>query len=56
MSALTTPPAHAWLEVRTINGRPYTYWRWREGKRKRSQYVGAGDLRPAKTKGANDGK
>ncbi len=30
-----------WLEVRTINGcGPYVYKRWREGKRKRSEYLG----------------
>ncbi|HEY64246.1 MAG TPA: hypothetical protein G4O02_06705 [Caldilineae bacterium] len=30
-----------WLEVRMINGcGPYVYKRWREGKRKRSEYLG----------------
>ena len=33
--------AGSWLEVRTVNGcGPYVYRRWREGKRKRSQYLG----------------
>lgn len=31
----------AWLELRTINGcGPYVYRRWREGGRKKSEYVG----------------
>ena len=29
-----------YVEIKTINGRPYAYRRWREGGRLRSEYVG----------------
>ena len=29
-----------WVEPKTIKGREYDYWRWYEGNRKRSEYIG----------------
>lgn len=31
---------HGWLERRKRKGRVYIYWRWRDGKIKRSRYLG----------------
>ena len=36
----------AWYELRTVNGcGPYIYRRWREGGRKRSEYVGKAETK-----------
>lgn len=32
-----------WYEVKRIHGRRYVYWRWREGRHKRSMYLGLAD-------------
>jgi hypothetical protein len=29
-----------WVETKLIHGRAYNYWRWREGGRLRSKYLG----------------
>lgn len=29
-----------WVETKTIKGHDYDYWRWYEGNRKRSEYIG----------------
>ena len=34
------PKGSGWLEIREIRGRLYAYWRWRDGKRKMSKYLG----------------
>ena len=32
--------AKGWVEIKQINGHPYAYRRWREGKTLKSQYIG----------------
>lgn len=45
---------NGWREVKTIKGHEYVYWRWREGGRLRSRYMGkAADLLGSK---ATNGK
>lgn len=40
-------PPGAWDEVKTISGRQYLYWRWRQGGKTRSKYIGpVKELRP----------